>query len=326
LSVLIFTDATSETGLGHFTRCCALAEILIESNKDVTLAVTTDAMPLPDSCHEIKILRAKWHVRRECEKIWRSSENQTIVVDSYMTTAEDYDYLVGVSENLYCLDDDNRLVYPAAATIINPGLGGKYIDYQDQHATIMTGAEFVLLRRPFREFFDMPVVRNDIESILITVGGEDRWNVVPALLSFFTAQYARQKKHVVIGPGFYNRETIKANADHETVFHEDLTALEMRDLMLKCDVAITGGGQTTNELARCGIPMIVLQIADNQRGNMKGLLTENLISGYCEIPENAIQFVNAEMRRLARPAERFRSRFESLNTFGTGLGYVHLFN
>lgn len=143
---------------------------------------------------------------------------------------------------------------------------------------------------------------------------------------FFHGTIYKSKKHVVIGPGFNNRDTIRANADERTVFHDGLTALEMRDLMLKCDVAITGGGQTTNELARCGIPMIVLQIAENQMGNIKGLLKEKLISGFCEISEKAIQFVDGEMRRLARPAERSRSRFVSLDSFGTGIGYAHLFN
>src|SRR2546428_7754394 len=41
--------------------------------------------------------------------------------------------------------------------------------------------------------------------------------------------------------------------------------------MLRCDVAVTGGGQTTYELAATGTPAIAIKMADNQTGNVRGL-------------------------------------------------------
>jgi spore coat polysaccharide biosynthesis predicted glycosyltransferase SpsG len=44
----------------------------------------------------------------------------------------------------------------------------------------------------------------------------------------------------------------------------------MKKLMLRCDVAICGGGQTTNELAACGLPIIGVRLAKNQNPNIRG--------------------------------------------------------
>ena len=40
--------------------------------------------------------------------------------------------------------------------------------------------------------------------------------------------------------------------------------------MLSVDLAITAGGQTTYELARCGVPMIMIEVVSNQQGNIRG--------------------------------------------------------
>jgi spore coat polysaccharide biosynthesis predicted glycosyltransferase SpsG len=45
----------------------------------------------------------------------------------------------------------------------------------------------------------------------------------------------------------------------------------MHALMLKADLAVTGGGQTTYELAATGTPAVAICIAENQRVSLKGL-------------------------------------------------------
>ncbi|MEM2618812.1 MAG: hypothetical protein QW356_04940, partial [Candidatus Hadarchaeales archaeon] len=50
----------------------------------------------------------------------------------------------------------------------------------------------------------------------------------------------------------------------------NLSTEEMKKLMLECDVAVSAGGQTTYELARVGIPSVLIAVAENQLLNCKG--------------------------------------------------------
>ena len=56
---------------------------------------------------------------------------------------------------------------------------------------------------------------------------------------------------------------------HIIKLKDKLCEKEMINFMLKCDIAISGGGQTTYELARCGIPTIGICYANNQLLNLK---------------------------------------------------------
>ena len=57
--------------------------------------------------------------------------------------------------------------------------------------------------------------------------------------------------------------------------------------MLDSKFAITAGGQTTYELNSCKVPMIIIETADNQRGNIRGWIEEKgvLFAGEANAPE-----------------------------------------
>ncbi|MDQ1355358.1 MAG: UDP-2,4-diacetamido-2,4,6-trideoxy-beta-L-altropyranose hydrolase, partial [Acidobacteriota bacterium] len=66
------------------------------------------------------------------------------------------------------------------------------------------------------------------------------------------------------------RAEIEAAADNNThlVFSPDDEG--MKKVMLESDIAIASGGQTIYELARVGVPAVVIAVADNQRNNVSG--------------------------------------------------------
>ena len=47
--------------------------------------------------------------------------------------------------------------------------------------------------------------------------------------------------------------------------------------MAKCWLAVSAAGQTSYELARCGVGMILIQVAENQEGNIEGWKKKGLI-------------------------------------------------
>ena len=86
---------------------------------------------------------------------------------------------------------------------------------------------------------------------------------------------------VVIGPFFDNAQAIEraaAQSLDRVVIHYD--PQDMRTLMVEADIAITGGGQTTYELAASGTPAVAICLADNQAANLAGLAQAGTLD-YC---------------------------------------------
>jgi UDP-2,4-diacetamido-2,4,6-trideoxy-beta-L-altropyranose hydrolase len=80
----------------------------------------------------------------------------------------------------------------------------------------------------------------------------------------------------------------------------------MKDLLTEADVAVTGGGQILNELARVGVPTVAIGLADNQYSNLEGWQARGFIelAGWWDTPslsagvESCLSaFVHLEERR-----------------------------
>nr|WP_269746758.1 glycosyltransferase [Leptospira kirschneri] len=212
-----------------------------------------------------------------------NQENPQIVfVDSYLADIQIYETINKKTQKLICIDDTNRIPYPEKSIILNPGLGGQCINYDGTKNTVLTGIEYVLLRKPYRENFIFPNVREKVESILVTLGGSDQLNLVPKILEVLIKIKPEWKKEIVVGSSFQNIKEIKSITDRNTKLHLRMSASEMRDLMLSVDLAVTAGGQTTYELAKCAVPMIIIKTADNQLGNLNGLRNKNIINNYLD--------------------------------------------
>ncbi|PKA27052.1 glycosyl transferase [Leptospira sp. mixed culture ATI2-C-A1] len=274
--ILIFSEALLTTGLGHLGRCTALAEILLEKgNADVRMVLHTDES-FPDWSYPCPIYKENWqdlnNLRSLLESFFikKASQGLVIYIDSYLAPVSIYEELKKQSDELVCIDDYNRISYPTGTTILNPGYPGLFIEYDKSKYKVLTGKKEVLLRKPFREEFLIPKRNNPPRKVLITLGGADPNLYSEAFLNILCKEFPELEKHLVIGPGFSNEINLASLSDSKTFFYKNLSALEMRNLMLTMDFAITAGGQTTYELDRCGVPMVMIKTFENQSGNIRG--------------------------------------------------------
>jgi spore coat polysaccharide biosynthesis predicted glycosyltransferase SpsG len=92
-------------------------------------------------------------------------------------------------------------------------------------------------------------IKEKIESIMVTFGGDDAKNMTPKILTFLNDNYPNLIKNVIIGRAFQNIDDIKKYADKNTnlIYYPD-----------------------ADELASIGAPTIGVCIAENQLGNIKG--------------------------------------------------------
>ncbi|ABZ94479.1 Glycosyltransferase [Leptospira biflexa serovar Patoc strain 'Patoc 1 (Ames)'] len=274
--ILIFSEALLTTGLGHLGRCTALAEILLEKgNVDVRIVLHTDES-FPDWFYPCLIYKENWKDLNNLRSLLDSflikeaSKGLVIYIDSYLAPFSIYEELKKQSDELICIDDNNRIPYPIGSTILNPGYPGLFIEYDKSKYKVLTGKKEVLLRKPFRDEFVIPKRNIPLLKVLITLGGADPNLYSEAFLNILCKEFPELEKHLIIGPGFSNEKNLASLSDSKTFFYKNLSALEMRDLMLTMDFAITAGGQTTYELDRCGVPMVMIKTFENQLGNIRG--------------------------------------------------------
>ena len=261
----IFTESGKKQGYGHLSRCCALYDESISRGYDTRLIVNTTE-PLPDMSRNI--IAANWLDSSVLMPLLADTERA--IIDSYLADATVYRTIAAhVSVAVY-IDDCMRIDYPKGL-VVNPSLYGDKLPYPQKDGVTYVGGEKYVIVRP--EFQDLPppARTGKRNHILLTMGGSDVRNLTPVILARLTEAFPAAHKHVVVGAGFENQNEIHAAADKHTTLYHALTALQMRQLMQRADVAVTAAGQTIYELMSCGVPMIPIKVIENQQWNIEGL-------------------------------------------------------
>lgn len=296
MKVLIITEGSRNIGFGHITRCTSLYQAFVEKNIEPEFIINSDETVeglLTGKRYKI------FNWLEEKEKIYTLiKETDIIIIDSYFA---DYDFYKRISDSAKVtayIDDNKRIDYPKGI-IINGSIYAKDMNYPEKEGiTNLLGSEYTLLRR---EFWDIPEkkINENIETIMITFGGEDVKNMTLKILELIKKKYPDFKKKVIIGKGFKNIEIIKQlqNKNTELIYYPD--AEGMKKAMLESDMAISAGGQTLNELAAIGVPTIAIAVAENQINNVTGWKKAEFIeyAGWWE-EENLLENILKSVKKL----------------------------
>jgi spore coat polysaccharide biosynthesis predicted glycosyltransferase SpsG len=157
--------------------------------------------------------------------------------------------------------------------------------------------------------FAEPVEREagrPVRRVLITVGGDDPTAVTAALARAAVACLDGAQLHVVVGRWFAATPALRALETRPAgavVLHE--RPRDMRRLMLEADLAISGGGQTTFELAATGVPTVAIRTAKNQTLTLETLAEAGALvrGGDAKDPALAAS-VTAALETLLRDGDR----------------------
>lgn len=263
---VILTEGGRDLGFGHVTRCLAFYEGLKKRGFRVTLIVNGDDS-LRDLLHRKGHRIFNWlNRRKELPTIIEGAE--VALVDSYWADRKLYER---VSRYVRCgvyFDDTRRLDYPEGI-VINGALGAEGLRYpKKEGVTYLLGIKYTPLRKAFAKIPQKRIRRN-VRTMMITFGGDDR-GFTPRLVDYLNKTYPRIRKEVVVARGFENVSEIGKLEGRLTIPIYFPNAQGMKELMLKADLAISGGGQTLYELARVGVPSIAIGLSENQLTNIKG--------------------------------------------------------
>jgi UDP-2,4-diacetamido-2,4,6-trideoxy-beta-L-altropyranose hydrolase len=225
----------------------------------------------------MKQYRRTWQlawIKKKDEVLAVVKNADILIIDSYLCPASLYRQLAAASVVTAYIDDNIRLHYPAGV-IINGVMCAERMNYPAEPGTeYLLGQEYSFLRK---EFWEVPEkkIRRHIDSVMITCGGNDQGGLSYRVLRSLVENYPALKISVVLK----NLDTpyLEYYQTNATVL-TGLNALQMRELMMEADIAITASGQTTYELCRVGTPFIAVTTAANQLFSIQCFYEHGLVA------------------------------------------------
>ena len=267
MKVIILTEGGKSYGYGHVARCSSIYQAFKHHEISPCFIVNGDES-IKSIISDIDVEIKDW--------LNESFKADIIVIDSYLADLDYYTKLSQDNSLAVYIDDNNRLEYPTGI-VVNGTLDVSNMNYPERdNITYLVGHEFIPLRSDFWNLTKLKI-NEDIENILITMGGNDLRNLTPKLLKLLNDHYPEINKKIIIADSFKNVEEIESlvNSTVELIYSPDSS--EMIDAMSSVDLAISASGQTLYELACIGVPTIAIGIIDNQGNNIKNWINQGFI-------------------------------------------------
>ena len=270
MKVVILTEGGKNYGYGHVARCSSIYQAFEHYNIFPAFIVNGD--------ESIKSILPKIYVRNFnwLNDLSVISNADIVVIDSYLADLDVYNKISTQVPLVAYVDDNNRLNYPKGI-VINGTLDTSNMGYVKRDNIIyLVGNEFIPLRK---DFWNVPKLKinDDIENILITMGGSDLRNLTPKLLKLLNDNFPNINKKIIISESFKNTSEIESlkNSSVELIYSPDSN--QIINTMSSVDLAISASGQTLYELSCIGVPTIAIGIIDNQKNNIKNRINQGFI-------------------------------------------------
>lgn len=294
----ILTEGGRKIGFGHLTRCLSLYQAFEELGVASKFIVNGDKY-INDVLNGRDYATLDW-IRRAKEVFKLITKNDIVIIDSYLAEYNFYKHVSGLTEKVIYIDDNLRISYPRGYVVNGTILAEEFNYPSNAEIQYLLGTKYMPLRK---EFWDVPqkAIKDVIESVMITFGGDDFRNLTPKVMNYFNRNHGSLKLNVIIGTGFSEEgiKEIEKIKKSNTNIHYSLNAEEIKNIMIQSDIAISAGGQTLYELARVGVPTIAVMVVDNQRNNVKGWQSVGFIK-YVEYKDdmNIINDINNSFNDL----------------------------
>jgi UDP-2,4-diacetamido-2,4,6-trideoxy-beta-L-altropyranose hydrolase len=281
-------DGGSTIGIGHAMRLLALGEAWIEQG-GTAVWVVADAPPsvverATASGIAVDRLAAGPGSSDDAAALLDllvANPTARAVIDGPAFDVAYLDALGQVAGRLVVVDDMARLTRYPVGLVVNQNAHADRAAYpSDAGPTYLLGLDHVMLRREFRVAEPVPALPARARRILIAFGGADPAGMTAHVLGAMArlgGTVADLAVTAVVGPANPAGEAISAAAaaaPFEVRMARDVE--RMADLMAATDLAVVSGGSSVWELARMGVPALVVETAPAEADLCRGLAAVGL--------------------------------------------------
>jgi UDP-2,4-diacetamido-2,4,6-trideoxy-beta-L-altropyranose hydrolase len=322
VNLLIRADGGIRTGTGHLMRCLALAQACQAHGGEAIFLSHCQSLAVRQRIKDLGFglialeephpaptdLRTTLSVfARLTADQWQST-SAFLILDGYHFDSAYQRAIQEAGHKVLVIDDTGHLPRYSADVLLNHGINAGHISYTlSARAIPLLGSRYALLRPEFLAWRDwqreVPAVAR---HILVTLGGSDPRNATRQILrALARLPMSELAIRVVIGPANPWRDELQRivqEAPHNVQLLTNVS--DMPQLMAWADVAVCAGGGTCWELAFMGVPMVVVVLADNQRGVAKGLSEYGIGVNCGEVDEFQPGCVAEEVQSLLQDQTR----------------------
>jgi UDP-2,4-diacetamido-2,4,6-trideoxy-beta-L-altropyranose hydrolase len=275
--VVLRADAPARGGIGHVMRSRALGQALVAAGHDVVLATkvvpATIRTRLEEDGITVRLLdphaptghAAQWGA--DAERI-RAIDPDWLVLDGYDLDIGDRTWS-GVADRILVVDD---LGWTGAfsSAVVNGNLYASLAMYPEprEETELLLGPGYALIGREFvdpsrrTEASDRPGPKR----VVISFGGSDPDNLTLQTMQALLGLDSRPVLQVVVGPSHPDPASIDAAAAvAPTTVGVVQSPTSMAAILRDADLVVGGAGTSVLECSALGIPVVAIQVADNQR-------------------------------------------------------------
>lgn len=269
-------DASASVGLGHLTRCLALADALQARDWDCRFATTSETVAfvhervfsaysiivVPGRAAGIRLLQSA--LPKGCD---------LLVVDSYETDVAFEQEARGWASTVLAIDDlpnrQHECDFLLDQTIGR--VGGEYAGKIPEACVTLLGPQFTLVRQQFADCRPRSLAREraTCRRVLVSFGGTNQEELTTQVLTSLS-QLARQLSVDVVLSRPAAPDTTAAVAQYPGAVLW-INPDNMAALMTEADLAIGAAGVTSWERCCLGLPAVIVVLAENQRAIADGL-------------------------------------------------------
>jgi len=301
-AVCIRVDGSSDIGTGHVIRCLAVAEELSGRGfKPVFCTRDFDSgliEKIKARGFELSVIPVNLSIEEDMKHFTRLGQKHNAdiaITDNYHFRDNYIEYLKDNFSVLVSIDDIADAFF-YSDILINQNINATSEMYKDKigkGTKLLLGPEYAMLSPEFKKYHNKPRDFSEVKNILVTLGGVDPENQTLKVLKALEMVDNDFSITAVLGVSNRNKEIIRdyvGKAKKNINLRENVS--NMAELIYEADIAIGAGGSTSWEFCCLGIPMIIIFLADNQKGVAEGLCERGIavnLGWYKHVTENDIK-------------------------------------
>jgi UDP-2,4-diacetamido-2,4,6-trideoxy-beta-L-altropyranose hydrolase len=275
MRVVFRADAGPAIGSGHVMRSLALGRAFSAGGWVVGLAATRDTFESVRALavSEVERIILSGAPEHEAAELAVHSPINVLVVDHYGRGAVFEQACRAFAKRIVVVDDLANRAHDCDLLVdSNAASAAAYHALVPANCPVLAGPAYAALDPAFRRVRAAALARRDgrpVERVLIGFGQVDLPNATARALRALEHTRYRGAIDVALGRAAPHLATIRKEISARARLHVDTA--DMAALMTEADLAFGAGGTTSWERCCLGLPALLVEIADNQRGVIAAL-------------------------------------------------------